>query len=447
MLSSFSAIKLSKQLLLCLLVQSKSFRSKHKSVTLFANSFSVGGLTSRNGTRRVDLLLASKGSRPTLINRNYQEQPVNNMMKHQGTKNDDDMEHDIPVPTRTITTKNNRLSTSNEIQNTLDPCVVLMKQLISKYSHLWDDNDKGGIYSLAQGVVYWEPPKSAYEELSKALKLNASGNSDNNHASEISNDLHQYCPDEGLSSLIQAIKVKLERENHIPNTDATQIIITAGANQAYMNCVLSILSEGKYNDDDSDDSEIKDACVVFKPYYFNHVMAVQMTRGNDALVVGPIDEDGIPCIEWLRQTLSSKSLHEDKLKTRIKMVTITNPGNPTGVSIPHEKLQQIVDLCKEYGVWVVMDNTYEHFDHERVNSFDIPSTKDDEASHGFHCFQDEHVISIFSFSKGYAMAGFRVGYVVINANGEEGSDLYKQMVKVNVIIIELQPFIVMDISL
>ncbi len=417
MLSSFSAIKLSKQLFLCLLVQSKIFRSKHKSVTFFANSFSVGRLTSYSSTctntHRDDLLLAPKVLRPTLITRN--------MMQHQ-VKSNDDMEHDIPA----------RTSTSNEIQNTLDPCVVLMKQLISKYSHLWDDNDKGGIYSLAQGVVYWEPPRSAYEELSKALY--ASGISDNNHASEISNDLHQYCPDDGLPSLIQAIKVKLDRENNIPNTDATQIIITAGANQAYMNCVLSILSEGKYKDhgdDDSDcESEIKDACVVFKPYYFNHVMAVQMTRGNDALVVGPIDNDGIPCIEWLRQTLSSSSLQEDKQKTRVKMVTITNPGNPTGVSIPHEKLQQIVDLCREYGIWVVMDNTYEHFDHGRVNSFDIPSTNDDEASHGFHCFQDEHVISIFSFSKGYAMAGFRVGYVVINANGEKGNDLYKQMVKV-----------------
>lgn len=309
-------------------------------------------------------------------------------------------------------------STSNRIQTTLDPCVVLMKQLISKHSHLWDD--KGGIYSLAQGVVYWEPPKSVYQELSKAIGMN-SESSDGDIAPEISNDLHQYCPDEGLPSLIETLKEKLERENNLPNDDSTQVIITSGANQAYMNCVLSLLSE---NDD------VKESCIVFKPYYFNHVMAVQMTRGDEALVVGPVDENGMPCVEWLRQTLVSSSSSSSSRK--VKMVTITNPGNPTGVSLPKEKLQEIVDLCKEFGVWVVMDNTYEHFDHEKVNCFPIPSDDDDdEGEFGFNCFRDEHVIHIFSFSKGYAMAGFRVGYVVMNASGEKGKDVYKQALKVS----------------
>lgn len=327
-----------------------------------------------------------------------------------------DMKQDDKT-TMTVQASSTALSTSNRIQTTLDPCVVLMKQLISKHSPLWDE--KGGIYSLAQGVVYWEPPPSTYQELSKAIGMNNASEGD--IAPEISNDLHQYCPDEGLPSLIQALKQKLERENNLPNDDSTQIIITSGANQAYMNCVLSLLSE---NDN------VKESCIVFKPYYFNHVMAVQMTRGEEALVVGPVDDNGMPCVDWLRQTLVSSSSSPPSSR-KVKMVTITNPGNPTGVSLPKEKLQEIVDLCKEFGVWVVMDNTYEHFDHEKVNCFPISSNNDDEEEEfGFNCFQDENVIHIFSFSKGYAMAGFRVGYVVMNASGEKGKDVYQQALKV-----------------
>jgi len=305
------------------------------------------------------------------------------------------------------------LSSSTNIQSTLDPCVVLMKQLIAKYQHLW--KDKGGIYSLAQGVVYWEPPQSAYDTITETINL-----------SNDVNELHKYCPDEGLPSLLSAVKEKLEKENNLPQ-ETTQVIITSGANQAYMNCILALVSPEN------------ESCIVFKPYYFNHVMAVQMTRGNDALCVGPVDDDGIPCVNWLRQSLSSSynfdvtdtSTDDSTTTKKVKVVTITNPGNPTGVSIPTKKLKEIVQICKEYGVWLVMDNTYEQFDHSNVNSFPIVDSNGTPINEkGFHCFQDEHVINIFSFSKGYAMAGFRTGYVAVNAVGESGKDIYQQMLKV-----------------
>ena len=75
---------------------------------------------------------------------------------------------------------------SARIQSTLDPCVVLMKELIGQYAHLWED--KGGIFSLAQGVVYWKPPETVHEALVKEL-------------TDDSNILHTYGPDEGLPDL------------------------------------------------------------------------------------------------------------------------------------------------------------------------------------------------------------------------------------------------------
>jgi aspartate/methionine/tyrosine aminotransferase len=268
-----------------------------------------------------------------------------------------------------------------------------MKQLIAKHQHLWTDEQ---IYSLAQGVVYWKPPETVNEAILKAMN-------------EADSALHSYAPDEGLPELIAAIQQKLSRENDLSSEDV-KVIVTSGANQAYMNCVLTLLDEG-------------DLSIVFKPYYFNHVMAIQMTRGDDALLVGPVDDDGFPSIPWLKEQFESEK------GEAIKMITVTNPGNPTGVSIPKAKLQEIVDLCREHGKWVIFDCTYEQFDHSRANVYSI---NNDNASRtdGFHCFSDEHVMSIFSFSKGYAMAGFRVGYVVVNTCSEVGKNAYEQMVKV-----------------
>lgn len=154
--------------------------------------------------------------------------------------------------------------------------------------------------------------------------------------------------------------------------------------------------------------------MVFKPYYFNHVMAVQMTQGNHGLVVGSCNDEGVPDIDWLDDTLANDA--------SIRIVTVVNPGNPTGVSLERKVLQRIVDVCGKHGVWLVLDCTYEHFDHTRTNSL---GESDD--SHNFPGFQEDHVIQIFSFSKGHALAGFRCGYIVLS---RDQSDTFQQMLKV-----------------
>ncbi len=198
----------------------------------------------------------------------------------------------------TTSTSSRSINTSIRVDDTLDPCVVLMKQLIAKHQHLWQDKE---IYSLAQGVVYWTPPSTVEEAILQAMNDPTSA-------------LHSYAPDEGLPELIDAIRQKLSRENNLSGD--LEVIVTSGANQAYMNCVLTLLDEG-------------DLSVVFKPYYFNHVMAIQMTRGDDSILVGPVDDDGCPSISWLKEQFESES------GNAIKMITVTNPGNPTGKHLFH----------------------------------------------------------------------------------------------------------------
>lgn len=266
---------------------------------------------------------------------------------------------------------------SRRVEHTLNPCVVLMQQLVEEHQSLW--KEKGGIYSLAQGVVYWKPPESVPTTIRDALQ---------NDEEQL---LHLYGPDEGLPELRQALQTKIQIENGLTGPQY-QIMVTSGANQAYMNCVMTLLDPNNQ-------------AVIFAPYYFNHVMALQLClANNDNILTGPTTCQGKPDLDWLREKFQT-----DNPASMIRMVTITNPNNPLGVALTRDDLQPIVDLCADFNAYLILDCTYEYF---------VPDT--------LPCFNDApHVLYIFSFSKSYALAGYRIGYVVLPS-----LQLYQQMIKV-----------------
>ena len=273
-----------------------------------------------------------------------------------------------------------------------------MKELIGQYADQW--KDKGGIYSLAQGVVYWKPPKSAVQAIQSALTLDEDdddddNNNNNNNSNNKNAMLHMYGPDEGLLELRQVLQNKIATENGLTNHS---VMVTVGANQAYVNCVLTLLDQHH-------------KAVVFAPYYFNHCMALQMTLpDNDSLLIGPTClETGYPDLEWLEQRLQNDPT--------IHMVTLANPCNPTGIHLPRDYVQQVVDLCRQYDCWLVLDATYEYF------------TYHDNNSQAFFdgCFEDPHVIHIFSLSKAYSLAGYRCGYIAVS---DAATGLYDNLMKV-----------------
>jgi aromatic aminotransferase len=323
---------------------------------------------------------------------------------------------------------------SRSILHTLDPCVVLMKDLMGQHANLW--RDKGGIVSLAQGVVYWTPPASAMTAMKDAMQADEDTAAAKCPSSSSSSapQLHMYGPDEGVWELRQVLQDKIARENGLHHHS---VMVTVGANQAYMNAVLTLL-----------DAARGDKSVVFGPYYFNHVMALQMvlpatstSTSNDAILIGPTCEtDGLPDLDWLETQLQNDS--------SIQMVTLVNPGNPTGVHLPRALIQRAVDLCREYSCWLILDCTYEYFIHDATKSTESsPSnvTTDtyrvstevnkntDVTPSSSHtllfdgCFSDPHVVHIFSLSKSYALAGYRCGYIVTS---HDVPDVYQNMLKV-----------------
>ncbi|XP_030457583.1 aromatic aminotransferase ISS1 [Syzygium oleosum] len=212
--------------------------------------------------------------------------------------------------------------------------------------------------SLAQGVVYWQPPKHALDKV-KELVWEPS--------------ISRYGADEGMPELREALVKKLQRENKLFKSS---VVVTSGANQAFVDLVLTLCDAG-------------DSVVMFAPYYFNAYMSFQMTGVTDILV-GPGDPKTLyPDADWLEKTLS-------ETKPVPKLVTVVNPGNPSGTYIPESLLKRISDLCEQAGAWLVVDNTYEYFMYDGLKHT---------------CIEGNHVVNIFSFSKAYGMMGWRVGYI------------------------------------
>lgn len=254
---------------------------------------------------------------------------------------------------RPFTAMSEELRPSKRIRLTDEPCIVAMQRML---------RGKEGIMSLAQGIVHWAPPAAALEAARKAAE---------------EPDTNSYGADDGLPKFREALKEKLKKENGL---EGVEVMVTAGANQAYTNLVCTLLDE-------------KDSAVLFRPFYFNHRMALQMTGGHANVVLAPSTKDYLPDVEWLEKRLSQAN------GERIRMVTIVNPGNPTGVILPKDLLERFSAACQRHQVWMVVDNTYEHFTYE-------------EEGHAPHCcVSGDHVVNVFSFSKAFGMMGWRIGYL------------------------------------
>jgi aspartate/methionine/tyrosine aminotransferase len=220
-----------------------------------------------------------------------------------------------------------------------------------------------GTISLGQGVVSYEPPKEAIE----AARRFGGTLSD-----------HRYGPVEGLPPIVEAIEAKLARENHIVVRPASRVLVTAGGNQAFMNAVLAI-------------TDPDDEIVLLVPYYFNHEMAVVMA-GVKAVAVPTTSE----------YQLDLRAI-EDAITPRTRAVVTVSPNNPTGAVYPAAALRAVNALCRDRGVFHIHDEAYEYFTYGGVEPFS-PGSLPDAAG---------HTISLFSLSKAYGMASWRIGYMVI----------------------------------
>ena len=220
-----------------------------------------------------------------------------------------------------------------------------------------------GTVSLGQGIVSYGPPREAVEAV-------------RHFGSSI--DDHRYGPVEGLPALVEAFEQKLAVENHIQVRGVSRVVITAGSNLAFMNAVLAIADPG-------------DEVILPVPYYFNHEMAIVIAGCTPVPV--PTDRNCQLDLDAIRRAITPKT----------RAVVTVSPNNPTGAVYPEADLRAVNALCRERGVFHIHDEAYEYFTYERTPHFS-PGSIDGAAA---------HTISLYSLSKAYGMASWRIGYMVI----------------------------------
>jgi len=217
-----------------------------------------------------------------------------------------------------------------------------------------------GTISLGQGVVHYGPPPAALAAIPEFLEKFPH---------------ERYVPDAGLPELRKRFEQKLREENGIDAPFERRIYVTAGANQAFLNAVLAICDPG-------------DEVILLSPYYFNHEMAV--TLASAVPVPVPTDDRLQPDLSAIEAAITG----------RTRAVVTVSPNNPTGAVYPMETLSAIHAMCRDRGIYHISDEAYEYFTYDGARHFSPGSLGGD------------HVLSLFSFSKAYGMASWRVGVLV-----------------------------------
>ena len=186
-----------------------------------------------------------------------------------------------------------------------------------------------------------------------------------------------YTPVAGYQDLRQAICGKLKRDNGLEYTQ-DQIVVSTGAKQSIANAVLSILNEG-------------DEVIIPTPYWVTYSSLVEFAAGKVVFINASVT-DGYK--------ISAKDL-EKAITDKTKLFIFSSPCNPTGSVYSYAELQELVAVFEKYpAVYIISDEIYEYINyvgkHESIAQFE--SIK-------------ERVVVVNGLSKGFAMTGWRLGYV------------------------------------
>jgi aspartate/methionine/tyrosine aminotransferase len=246
---------------------------------------------------------------------------------------------------------NYELSRMNGVQS---PIIPVVGELIK---------NSPGTISLGQGVVHYSPPPEAIEILPKFL-------AEANH--------HVYQAVVGIPQLLKELTTKLSIFNGIDINNENCIVVTAGSNMGFMNAILAITCPG-------------DEIILNIPYYFNHEMAIKIA-GCCPILVGT-DENYQLRPEAIAQAITTKT----------RAIVTISPNNPTGVVYSETALHQVNEICREKGIYHISDEAYEYFTYDGVKHI----------SPGAFPGSSEYTISLYSLSKAYGFASWRIGYMVI----------------------------------
>ena len=194
----------------------------------------------------------------------------------------------------------------------------------------------------------------------------------------IDDGFHGYSPVAGYPDLRKAIADKLKRDNNI-DWKPENIVVSTGAKHSLANVIQVLINPG-------------DEVVIFAPYWVSYSEMVKLAEGKSVVLDGAFEND-------FKVTAAQL---ESAITPRTKIVMYASPNNPTGSVYSEQELREIAAVLEKHeDVYVLADEIYEYINFTEEGHFSIgsiPALKD-------------RVITVNGVAKGYAMTGWRIGFI------------------------------------
>jgi aspartate aminotransferase len=185
-----------------------------------------------------------------------------------------------------------------------------------------------------------------------------------------------YPPVAGYQDLREALAAKYQKENKVAYK-AENIVVSNGAKQSIANAMLALLNPG-------------DEVVVFSPYWVSYDALVRLAEATPVIIKGGIETDFKVTAAQLEKAITPKT----------KLMIFSSPCNPTGSVFTRKELEAIAQVVVKHNILAIADEIYEHinFTGDLVSIASFPG-------------MFERTITVNGFAKGFAMTGWRVGYI------------------------------------
>lgn len=194
----------------------------------------------------------------------------------------------------------------------------------------------------------------------------------------------RYSSNAGLIELRKAISKSILKRNNVEYSPQSEIIVTVGAMEAIYVSLLCLLNPG-------------DEVIILEPYWINYRHMVLMCGGVPVIVDDFEDKD--------KFLINSEAI-ESKITNKTKAMIINSPNNPSGIVYNKEFIGKIAQIALKYDITVIADEVYRSLiydDVEYTSILDFAGMKD-------------HTVLVYSFSKEFAMTGWRIGYAAAPEN-------------------------------
>lgn len=221
----------------------------------------------------------------------------------------------------------------------------------------------GGCVSLGQGIPSFKTPEHVVDAVCRALRDDPSAG--------------KYSLQPGMPALRRAAAQLLHAEKGLPADAEREVAITVGGMEGLLCAMLTLIGPG-------------DEVIVPEPFYPSHVEQILLSEGTP--VFAPLRRN-----DW--------SLDPDAvaaaISPRTKAIIISSPHNPTGAVWAKADLLKVAELAIRHNIFVICDDTYDALTYDNEPAFSLASLP--ELRH--------LLVGVFSFSKRFALTGWRVGFV------------------------------------